>query len=182
MINKTLTKTRYFSTTALLFGMLFALGWAPAYGDSAQTSKLLQDAKVSAVQLKQDSSRMESYTRSQLAWNSHASQINMIKEHVNNIGKTLADLHNSRAGSEPWQRDAIDKITPLLQELAGNTESVINHLNDRKQTWHPEYQGYLKSNAELATDLSQLIGDYIDFGNAKAKTQALEQKLEFSGL
>jgi hypothetical protein len=183
MINRTLTKTRYFSTTALLLGMmLFALGWTPAYGDSAQTSKLLQDAKVSAAQLKQDSARMESYTRSQLTWNSHVSQINMIKEHVNNSGKILADLHNSRDGAEPWQRDAIDKITPLLQELAGNTESVINHLNDKKQTWHPEYHGYLKSNAELATDLSQLIGDYIDFGNAKAKTQALEQKLEFSGL
>ena len=182
MVHQILIKSRYLSTTALVLGMmLFAFGWTPAYGDSAQASKLLQDAKTSAAQLKQDSVQMESYTRSRLSWESHASQVNRIKDHVNQSGKILADLHTARDGAEGWQQDAIDKITPLLQELASNTTSIIDHLNDKKQTWHPEYQDYLRSNAELATDLSRLIGDYTDFGNAKAKTQAMELKLGFSG-
>jgi hypothetical protein len=183
MVHRILTKPRHLSTAAFVLGMmLFALGWTPAYGDSAQASKLLEDAKTSAAQLRQDSVQMESYTRSRVSWESHASQVNRIRDHVNTSGKILADLHDARDGAEGWQQDDIDKITPLLQELASNTTSIIDHLNDKKQTWHPEYQEYLISNAELATDLSKLIGDYIDFGNAKSKTQAMEQKLGFSGI
>ncbi|MFZ0663651.1 MAG: hypothetical protein WAM66_13230 [Acidobacteriaceae bacterium] len=183
MINRIMTKACFLSTAALLLGMVFfASGWTPAYGDAAQTSKLLQQVKTSAAQLKRDSAEMEVYSRSRLAWQSHASQINVIKEHINNSGKVLEQLHNSRDDAEPWQQDAIDKITPLLQELASNTESAIDHLNANKQTWHPEYEAYLKSNAEVSTDLSNLINDYIEFGKADSRTKAMEQKLGFSGM
>ncbi len=63
--------------------------------------------------------------------------------------------------------------------MASNTESIINHLNDRKQTWHPEYEGYLKSNAELAGQLSKLIGDYVNYDNTKSQTQELGKQLGF---
>lgn len=182
MIHHILRKASYLPITALLLGMvLLASGWTPAFGDSAEASKLLQDVRMEAAQLRRDSTQMETYTRSQLTWQSHATQINAIKEHINKSGKILADLHSARDGAEPWQQDAIDRITPLLQEMASNTESIISHLNDRQQTWHPEYEGYVKSNAELATNLSKLIGDYVDYDNAKSRTQGLEQKLGFSG-
>lgn len=52
-------------------------------------------------------------------------------------------------------------------------------MNDRKQTWHPEYEGYLKSNAELAGQLSKLIGDYVNYDNTKSQTQELGKQLGF---
>lgn len=174
-------KVRYFIAMAVFLGMLISSGWTPAYADSAQTSRLLQQAKMSAIQLRNDSALMESFTRSRLSWESHTSQINLIKGHINKSGKILADLHDARDGAAPWQQEVIDRITPLLQEMASNTESIIAHLNDRQQTWHPEYQGYLKSNAEVSTDLSQLIGDYINFGNAKSRMEKMSQSLGFSG-
>ena len=182
MVHHILRKTSYLSTAALVLGMiLFVSGWTPAYSDSAQASKLLQEARTSAAQLRRDSVQMETFTRSRLTWQSHAAQIDVIKEHINRTGKIVADLHNARDGAEPWQQDAIDRITPLLQEMASNTESIINHLNDKNETWHPEYQGYLKSNAELAADLSRLIGDYVDYDSAKSRSQGLGQKLGLSG-
>lgn len=181
MVHHTLRRVRFLSTAALLLGMiLFASDWTPAYSDSAQASKLLQDANLSAAQLRRDSTQMETFTRSQLTWRSHATQINLIREHINKTGKILADLQNARDGAEPWQQDAIDKITPLLKEMASNTESIISHLNEKKgHTWHPEYQGYVKSNGQLAAALSKLIGDYVDYDQAKSKTQGLEHKLAF---
>lgn len=181
MVYQTLRTVRYFTTAALLLGMvLFASAWTPAYSDSAQASKLLQEANLSAAQLRRDSTQMETFTRSQLTWQSHATQINVIRDHINKTGKILADLHNARDGAEPWQQDAIDKITPLLKEMASNTESIISHLNEKKgHTWHPEYEGYVKSNAQLATALSKLVGDYVDYDQAKSKTQGLESKLGF---
>lgn len=176
-----LKKTGFPFAAALLLGLaVFASAGARAFAASADVSKLFQDAKMSAAQLRRDANQMEAYSKSRLSWESHAHQINQIKEHINKTGKIVADLHEARDGAAAWQQDAIDRITPLLQEMASNTESIINHLNDRQQTWHPEYQEYLKSNAELAADLSKLIGDYVDYDSAKARTQEMEQKLGFS--
>ena len=173
-------KARGRATAASLLGiMVLVSGWTPAHCDAAQASKLLEDAKTSAAQLACDTEQMESYARSQVSWRTHAGQIERVKEHVNNTGKILAELHNARDGAEPWQQKAIDKITPITQQLASNTEAIINNLNSTKQTWGPEFQG-LKSNTDQARDLSKLIGNYLDYGSAKSKTQGLGQKLGFS--
>lgn len=181
MTSPIMTKVRRFAAVAALLGVaLFLPGWTPAYGDSAQVSQLLQQARTSATQLNRDSNDMASYAGNRLSWESHTQQINRIKEHINNSGKILAELHDARDGAEPWQREAIDQITPMLQKLASNTESIINHLNDKRQTWHPEYEGYLKSNAETAQDLSNLIRDYVEYGKAKSRTDSLGKNLGFS--
>jgi len=54
----------------------------------------------------------------------HADQIGVIKAHVNDSGKILAQLHDARAGASHWQQDAIDRITPLLQEIASNNHGA----------------------------------------------------------
>ena len=181
MTSSIMRNVRRFAAFAALLGTaLFLQGWTPAYGDSAEVSQLLQQARTSAMQLNRDSSDMASYAGSRLSWQSHAVQINRIKEHINNSGKILAKLHDEREGAEPWQQEAIDQITPMLQKLASNTESIIDHLNDKQQTWHPEYSGYLKSNAETAQDLSNLIRDYVDYGKARSKTESLGKNLGFS--
>lgn len=175
------SKVHHLIAAAVLLGVaLFVPGWMPAYGDSAQASKLLQQARTSAVQLKNDSAQMEAFSSNRASWESHARQINQIKEHINNSGKILADLHDQRDSAEPWQQEAIDRITPLLKDLASNTESIIDHLNDRQATWHPEYTSYLKSNAEMAADLSNLIRDYLDYGEAKARAERIGAKIGFS--
>lgn len=178
MVQYTWKKASCFPITALLLGMVLLVSSStPTFADSAEASKLLQDAKMSAIELRRDAAQMQTYIASKVTWKSHAAQINVIKEHINNAGKILADLHNARDGAAVWQQEAIDKISPLLQELASNTESIINHLNDNKQTWHPEYTGYLRSNTELSADLAKLIGDYIDYGNTRSRTKELGKKL-----
>jgi hypothetical protein len=179
MLYHTLKRVRYFPIAALLLTMLlFSSAWTPAYG-SAEASKLLQDARMSAAQLRRDVTQMQTYARSRVGWESHAAQINLVKEHINKTGSILADLHKARDGAESWQQDAINRITPLLQEMASNTEAIIKHLNEKKQTWVPKYEGYLKSNVELANDLSKLIADSIDYDAAKARTHGMEKELGF---
>jgi hypothetical protein len=174
-------KARGLPTAALVLSiMVFVSGWTPSYADSAQASRLLKDARGFAVQLGRDANQMASF-QTLTDWKSHAEQLNLIGDHINKIGKILADLQRARDGAEPWQQDAIDKITPLAQELASNTKSIIDNLNGDKRTWRPEYKAYLKSNAERANDLSKLIGDYLDYEGAKARTQGLSEKAGFSG-
>jgi hypothetical protein len=150
-------------------------------GDSAEITKLLTDAKAEAVELKTDSEDLDTFVKSRLSWESHARKIEMIKEHVNNTGKLLAKLKDAEASGAPWQRTAIQRIEPLLKELAANTETTINYLNENRSKIHfPEFRDYVKANYELATDLEALIRDFVNYGEAKEKFERLGRKVEIT--
>jgi hypothetical protein len=152
---------------------------ATELGDSAEITKLLADAKAEAVELKNDSEDQDAFVKSRLTWESHARKIEMIKEHVNNTGKLLAKLQDVEASGAPWQRTAIQRIEPLLKELAANTETTINYMTENRSTIHfAEFRDYVKANYELASDLEALIRDFVNYGEAKDKFERLGRKVE----
>jgi trans-aconitate methyltransferase len=149
--------------------------------DSPEVSKLLAEAKTEAVELKNDSANMESFTRSGVTWHTYADHISMVKEHVNAVGRLLGQLNEKESQCAPWQRTAIERITPLLRELAANTESTINHLKDNQSRVHlPPFKDYVRANYELASDLAALVTDFVDYGTAREKVELLEQKQEIT--
>jgi len=148
-------------------------------GDSAEITKLFADAKSEAAQLKNDSEDMESLVKSKLSWESYASHVELVKEHINNTGKLLAKLQNAAPTGSPWQQTAIQQIDPLLRELAANTEATINHLNENRANIHfPQFKDYVKANYDLAMDLEALIRDFVNYGEAKDKTERLGKRLD----
>lgn len=121
---------------------------------------------------------MESYTRMNVTKQSHAAQITQIKGHINKAGSILSDLQAARGDAKPWHQDAIDRITPVLKELAANTESIIDTLNTNpNRLKDPTYQQYLKSNAELASELATSVSNTVDYDSTKAKIEELQAKL-----
>ncbi|HXU19932.1 MAG TPA: hypothetical protein VN788_05050 [Verrucomicrobiae bacterium] len=156
---------------------------SPRPKDSEQVTKLLTNVKSEAVQLKDDAEDMKSFTWSkQLSWQSHAAKIEQIKQHVNASGKLLTDLQNSKASASAWQGQAIDRIAPILQELAASVSSTIEHLNKNQDRIHTApYTDYVASTADLASDLSELITDYVAYGEAKNRSENLARKLEVPG-
>lgn len=168
----------------LVAGCLFNPGAMKATdaGDSAQITILLADAKAEAVELKSDAEDLDSFAKSRLSWESHARKIEMIKEHVNNTGKILAKLKDAESSGAPWQQTAVQRIEPLLKELAANTETTINYLNENRSKIHfTEFKDYLKANYELATDLEALIRDFVKYGEAKETFERLERKVKVTG-
>jgi hypothetical protein len=166
--------------------LLFAVFLVPAYAktgvnaDSEQVSKLLSEAKTMAFQVKEDAVTMESYTRLNASWESHAAAINQIKEHINVLGRQVAKLKAAEGGASPWQKTAIDRINPFLDEMSGYTTAVIERLNgDRKHTI-ADYKDYLEANADYATDLAAMIADFVDYGNARDRAERLAAKLEIT--
>jgi len=148
--------------------------------DSEQVSKLLSEAKTMAFQLKEDAETMESFTRSYAGWESHAIAITQIKEHVNALERQAGKLKDARNAASPWQKTAIDRITPFLDELEGYTSAVIEHINEHpKMLSTPEYKDYLEANADYAGDLAAMIGDFVVSGRTKQRFQALTNRLEF---
>ena len=168
------------TSTLLLAGFLVAPSTinAAEAPDSEQVSKLLSEAKTLAFQVKEDAVTMESYTRMNVSWESHAVAIDQIKEHINALGRQVTKLKEARNTASPWQMAAIDRIGPFLDELGGYTAAVIEHLKGQPRHTPDEYKDYLEANADYATDLAGMIADFVDYGRARQRLERLATKLE----
>ena len=177
-----------FVDRSILAGLIAAVVYfAPALSaytdlDAERISELLTQAKKEVIQLKQDAEDMDSFTLSNMSWESHAAKIMEIKEHVNAAQEIVAQLNLAKNGGAPWQKIAIERVNPLMAELAMNTEATIYHLNKEKGRLlnTQEHKEYLKSNAELAAQIAAVVTDFVDYGETKAKFEKLSRKLEVS--
>jgi len=168
----------HLSAPALLIARLDVQA-APPQEDNKEVSQLLEDVKVQAADLQRDSDELEPFTRSDLSWQSHAEELEQIKERINTIGKTLTRLQNLRSSASPWQREAIDRILQVARKLTSNTTAAIEHQNKEPMKTHePQYQQYLKSNAEVAANLAALVKDFVEYGKTRTTLEAYERKLE----
>jgi hypothetical protein len=150
--------------------------------DSEQVSKLLSGAKTMAYQLREDAATMESYTRIDMSWASHAETVTQIKEHINALARQEAKLKEARSMASPWQKTAIDRINPFLDELGGYTSAVIEHINGNHSAHTmAEYKDYLEANSDYASDLAAMISDFVDYGKAKQRMERMGGKLEVPG-
>jgi len=157
-------------------------GWpadATVVPDSEHVAKLLSEAKTMAFQIKEDAVTMESFTRMNVSWESHASAINQIREHVNALEKHEAKLKDARSAAAPWQKTAIDRIVPYLDELEGYTSAIIERINaEPRRLFTDDYKDFLQANADYATDLAAMIGDFVDYGKTRDRVERLGNKLE----
>jgi hypothetical protein len=150
----------------------------PNVPDSEQVTKLLVEAKTIAFQLKEDAVTMEGFTRMTVSWESHKVAINQIREHVNALGRQVTKLNEAKAVASPWQKAAITRIVPFLDEMEGYTDAVIDHVSGTQKHTAEEYKDYLEANADYATDLAAMISDFVDYGRTKQRLEQLGTKLE----
>jgi hypothetical protein len=153
---------------------------AQAASDNPSVTAQLQAAKPLVAKIKKDATEMQSYSlASGPSWTSHAAKLTSIKDDVNKLQENTRGLQSHRSVANPWQQDAIDRVTSLANDLATNMNAAIDHLNKSKtRPTAPPYPEYLKENTRLATALGDEIDAVIDAGVSKAKEQELEKKLK----
>ncbi len=146
--------------------------------DSPEITQLLSQAKASATLAADDAHTLESYTHSRLHWQTHAGQLERIRAHVNDLIGDVNRLTALRSEGSLWQQEAIDRINPLMQTMADHLTATIQHLNDnQKQIHFQPYQDYARGNRVLADKTLAVIRDFVDYGEARAAADLLEQKL-----
>ncbi|HKD01244.1 MAG TPA: hypothetical protein VKB77_02405 [Terriglobales bacterium] len=162
----------------LSMGGLLVLLLTQTSAMAADVTALFQQARSLAVQLNRDAATMESFTRSNLSWQTHSGQITTIREHINNAGSILSQMQAARGDAKPWHQDAIDGISPLLKQMASNTDAIITHLNENpRRLRDPNYVAYVRSNSQSARQLSAAIGNIVDFDNTRNRMEELAGKL-----
>jgi hypothetical protein len=151
-------------------------------GESDQLAQLLGEAQNEAGELARDADETESLIRNDVSWQTHADMLERVKEHVNNMGPIIDKLSDARSSGSELQEQAVDRILPLLKELAANTTAAINYLNQNKTRPLGEpYTQYLEDNAETAHQLASTVSSLDQYEKSMAKMGALKNKLELSG-
>jgi len=129
--------------------------------------------------LERDAEQLSAFTQSSVSWQSYADQLSQIRTNVNKVGSIIRQLNDLRVVSSQWQKIAINRLTPLLNDLASNTQQTINRLNAYPNAVHSiSYRKYVATHQELATDLASMIGSFVDYGKTKETFDALTRKLE----
>ena len=180
---ESITKGYVVRAVLVMFLLLSMSGRAIALReDSQQLTEVLGQARDEAAELARDADEMESLIRNDVSWQTHAEMLDRVKDHVNNMARIVAKLSDTRASGSELQQQAVDRILPLLKELAANTTAAINYLNQNKSRPKTEpYTQYLHDNAETAHQLSST--SFVAVGirekydqDCKAKKQARTQR------
>ena len=147
--------------------------------DSKAITDLLKEAKQHAVLAADDAATLENYAFSRVSWQSHAYRLNEMKEHATDLISEFDRLNSLRNEGSPWQQEAIDRINPLLREMADNLNATIKHFNENQKRLNmPPFRDYAKANHELMNRTATLISDLVEYGEAKAKSDALVKTLD----
>ena len=180
-------KTTLFLFLALLVVGAFTISPAAQASEasgagSEEVSNLLSKVKDEVRLLERDAADLDSFVRSKLSWQSHADKITQMKDHINHAGELLAQLHDERAAASPWQQEAIDRISPLLKELADNTTATIAHLNDNQSNIHvsPALREYADKHYQVARELAALVTDFVNYEEHEAEFRRLQEKLQLA--
>ena len=100
--------------------------------DSAKISKLFDQAKIHAAQVNNDADLLDSYARAGYSWQMHAKCLEDIKLHSTDLLADFNQLKAMRAKGTPRQREAIDRLEPLLQSMTIALATTIEQLNQHQ--------------------------------------------------
>jgi hypothetical protein len=180
----------YISRNRVLFvGLLFVFTFSMTIrqaqaiqnAENPDVRALLDKAAEQASALDYDADQMTGLLHNDISWQGHVALLDPVKEHVNDLGRTIAKLQAERSQGSPLQQQAIDRAVPLLREIAQNTTDAIEHINkNHVRPVSGDYPEYLDENAETAHELARLINATVEYSHDRSKLQKLREEIEIA--
>jgi hypothetical protein len=148
-------------------------------GENQEVHDLLSLAAQQSASLDYDADQMQSLLHNDVTWQTHATLLEAVRAHVNQLSRTIAKLETERSEASTWQQKGVDRVVPLLRELAENTNAAIDHINkNQTRPVSGYYSDYLDENAETAHDLNRIISATIQYGHTRDKLEKLEEQIQ----
>jgi len=140
-----------------------------------EVAKQLKEFKSKAGDLRREADQLNSFSNNrQLSWQSHAYQQSETREHINQLGRMLAQLENQKAQASETQRIAIEQARPHLAAAALNLTQAIEMLNERHS--HIGQADYIEALRDLyahSDSLCQKLDAILDYENSKLRFESL---------
>jgi DNA repair ATPase RecN len=141
----------------------------------AEVADRLADFKGAASQLRREADALDAYGRSRVSWQSHTHQLQTVKDHVNQLGVTLAELEALKLHASESQRMAIEHARPHLDSVAQSTTQAFELIKDNRGSIHfPQYGEAVSDIYEHADVLHMKLDAILEYEDAKARFDTLE--------
>jgi hypothetical protein len=142
-------------------------------------SKLFADARTQSSQL---SLAWKAYTRQPgLNWTSDAAEVTRMREDLDATARTAADLNEARGQASPSQLAAMDRIVPVMLEIAENTTKAIDFLTrNQARLTSKQYKEYVEQNSDTSNRLSALVSQLVDYESRRVKLDLAKRNLELA--
>ena len=141
----------------------------------SQVADRLGEFKSTALKLHHQADLLKSYGNSPLSWQTHVNRLSTLKDHVNQMGKSLSELEGMKLHASENQKLAIEHARPHLAAIAQSTTRAIELLNENRiNTRFPEYGEVASDIYEHTDTLHTKLDAILDFENSKDRLDALE--------
>jgi septal ring factor EnvC (AmiA/AmiB activator) len=147
-----------------------------------EVSNQLKDLKRTASAMRDEADALKSMTvNKRLSWQSHTDRLSTLKKHVNEMGKSLADLENQKAAATEEQVLAIEQTRLHLVPVAENLTLAIELLNERRTNVHlGEYGDAAGDIYAQAEALHTKLDGILDYEDARLRFKRLELQPAFT--
>ena len=114
-----------------------------------------------------------------LNWAGDAAEVTRIREKLNATIRTLAELNEARSDASPSQLATMDRIVPVMQEIAENSAKAIEFLT-RNQTRlsGKQYKDYVDQSSDTSNRLAMLISQLVDYEGRKVRLETAKRNME----
>lgn len=143
--------------------------------------KTLEQARVSAAVVADDAGQLRLIANSKASSDSHLAQLTAVKADINRMGQEIGSLEAERESLVPWEQQAIDKVLPLLQATAANTESAIEYFRDnRDRLWTETYRDYTARIGQDSEQMAKTLKNCLKEEKLGDREVRLEERIEAS--
>lgn len=177
MLPKTkLLKASSLLTVLLLVGMADSAVAGSSTLHSPHVAKQLADFKRTAFQMRREADALKSMTpHKRLSWQSHTHRLDALKNHVNSMGRSLAELEAQKAIATEGQALAVERARLHLVSVAQNLTQAIELVNeDRNNVHRGEYGEAVSDIYTHAEALHTKLDTILDYENARMRFDRLE--------
>jgi hypothetical protein len=136
----------------------------------------LADFKRTAFEMRREADTLKSFTpNKRLHWQSHTYRLDALKNHVNEMGKSLAELEALKPTATDSQGIAIEHARSHLVSVAQNLTQAIELVREKRNNVHWAEYGEAVSNIYAHADaLHTKLDTILDYENAKVRFDSLE--------
>lgn len=143
-----------------------------------ETNMIFKDIQSDAQQALNHADKLQSFQGSDLSWQTHASELDALKDEVNDMGAKLCRLEAIRRVVAPWQQAEIDRIAAAVRLMADNTQDAIVFGNaHQEELWLTAYQKYTNNLYNEARMLAHSVGNAVAYANVSKEYRGLRRAL-----
>jgi uncharacterized coiled-coil DUF342 family protein len=176
-----LRRNRFILASSIITLLLSVSLSSPAFADNPKwVENQLSDFKATAYQMRTEADVLKSYTLGKrLSWETHTRQLSILKNHVNQLGKNLADLESQKSVANENQVMAIEQVRSHLESIAQNLTFAIESVNENRPNVHSmEYAEAVDSLYAHADNLHTKVDTILDYDAARTRLDKLEPQSE----